>query len=39
VGWVTRLDRYELDTFETLNDFVIASGEEVEPEVMDMMNA
>jgi hypothetical protein len=34
---VTRLDRYELDIFETLNDFVIASGEELEPQVIDIM--
>jgi regulator of RNase E activity RraB len=35
--WVTRLDRYELDTFKTLNHFVVVSGEELEPQVIDMM--
>jgi hypothetical protein len=34
--WVTRLDRYELNTSETLNDCVVASGDKLEPQVIDI---
>jgi hypothetical protein len=35
--WVTRLELHELDCFETLNNFVVVSGEELEPQVIDIM--